>query len=74
MRYRDKSFPLKQGNVNLTSGSYSGGVFLCASLGNLTITWEDDTQDSVDVAQGQALNISYGVKSVTINSGTFHRG
>lgn len=70
MSYKDNSFPLTKGNVNLTSGTYDDGAYLCTVDGSLTITWSDNTSDTINVVEGLAVNV-IGSKSVVITSGTF---
>lgn len=70
MSYKDNSFPLTKDNVNLTSGTYADGAYLCTVAGSLTITWSDTTSDVIDVAEGLAVNV-IGSKSVAITTGTF---
>jgi len=73
MTYRGNSFPLVEGQVNLTSGTYKGGVYLCAEDGSISITWASGGVDSITCTQGEAFNLVNGVDSVTITAGTFHR-
>jgi len=73
MTYRGNSFPLVEGQVNLTSGTYGPSVYLCAEDGSLSITWESGSADTVNCVQGEAYNLVNGVTNVTVTSGTFHR-
>ena len=70
MSYRENSFPLSKGKVNLTTGTFGGGAFLCTVAGDLTITWDDDTTSVVSCLEGNAFNI-VSSKSVEITSGTY---
>lgn len=38
MDYQSNVFPLNKGRVNLTTGTYGGGVYYCRVDGGLTIT------------------------------------
>ena len=74
MSFRDNSFPMTKGNVNLTSGSLGGGIYLCVADGSLKIVWMDTTTETVNVVEGNAYNFTTGVTSIEVLTGTFHRG
>ena len=73
MTYRDNSFPINKGKVNLTTGTFGGGAFLCTVDGSLVVTWDDDSTDTIACITGDAFNIK-GCKTVEITAGTFHIG
>jgi len=71
--YKDNALPLEEGKVNLTSGTIEGGgVFVCISEGELTVTWNTDNTDTLNCLAGDAINLRNS-KSVQIVSGKFHR-
>lgn len=70
MSYVDNGFPVKKGRVNLTEG-HVNGLVLCVEDGSLDIVWSDDTTDTIEVKQGDAINLQ-GAKLTTIVSGKFH--
>ena len=74
MDYKSNAFPLKKGQVNLTSGTYGGGVYLAVKDGSLTVTWDDATTSVITVEAGLAVQAVFGVTSVAITTGTFHLG
>lgn len=73
MTYRGNSFPLVKGQVNLTSGTYGAGIYLCTVDGSISVTWSDSTSDTITCTKGEAFNLLSGVTDVTITDGTFHR-
>ena len=76
MAYQDNAFPLCQGGVNLTSGTYTvtkGNIFQCVSDGTLTATWQDDTTSAIDCIASGIPYIIENAKQVVITSGTFHK-
>ena len=79
MSFKDNAFPIMKGNINLTSGTKTGGdlgVFWCSVAGSLTITWEDATTTVLALAVGDAVDFRQdpGITSVAITTGTFHIG
>ena len=71
--YKDNSFPVMKGHVNLgVSVQVGGGTFLCVEDGALVATWQDDTTDSFTMTAGNAYNFG-NIKQVQILSGKFHR-
>lgn len=66
-----QAFPLLQGTVNLTSGTYIATVARCVAAGNLTITWQDGTTAVIACVAGDYYSIPAG-PSCTVSSGTFH--
>ena len=70
-----QAMPLRKGKVNLTSGSYKIKIIYCASDGNITITWDDNTTDEIVLTEGNSFAID-GAKSIELNtsatSGIFH--
>lgn len=74
MNYKDNGFPMKKGQINLTSGTYGAGLLLCVLPGDVLITWNDATTDTVTMVEGMAYNFVEGTKSIGITSGTYHLG
>ena len=72
MDYKSNAFPVGKGKVNLTTGTFGGGVFLCVVDGDLLVTWADDTTDTLSLTAGDAINAVRTAKTVGIVSGTFH--
>ena len=70
--YKLNAFPLGKGMVNLTTGTYGEGIFYCIEDGDLTITWEDASTDTISCVAGNAFEV-HTATSVVITSGTFHK-
>lgn len=73
MSFKENAFPLTQGQVNLTSGTFTDkDIFFCVADGSITITWGDATTSVIPMRAGDAVNVSYVATSVAITTGTFH--
>ena len=71
MGYKDNAMLLSENKVNLDSGAYSEGVYLCVEAGDLTVVWSSGETDTISCLAGDAFMIK-SVQSVTISSGKFH--
>lgn len=67
--------PLKQGRINLISGTHKADIIHCSIDGNITLNWEDGTSTAVALVEGDNYTIDHA-ESVTLNvpasSGKFH--
>ena len=70
MSFRDNAFPLMEGKVNLMSGTYNDGIFVCVDSGSLSVEFNSNTETIVCNA-GDAYRV-YDAIGITIVSGTFH--
>ena len=72
MSYKENMIPIRQGNINLTSGTYGTGGYICQEDGVLTITWLDTTTENLNLVAGDAVDFSsVDCESITIVSGSF---
>ena len=73
-------FPLRKGLVNITSGVVTDpetgdrpAVVHCVLDGNLTITWNDASESTVFMTEGDDFSLIEAVEvEVVAASGTFH--
>jgi len=68
--YIDNAYPVQKGKVNLTTGAL-GATALCVADGSITVTWEDDSTDVLDMVAGDAIDLR-NAKSAVVTTGTFH--
>lgn len=73
MAYNENSFPLRKGNVGLTTGIHTGTILLCIEEGSVTFTWKDGGTYTETMIQGLSYDL-LDCASITINSGIFHIG
>lgn len=66
-----QAMPLKKGFVNLVAGATISDPKLvyCVTDGPVTVVWSDDTNDTLDLVQGDSFAL-VGVKSMTIGAGS----
>ena len=65
-------FPLSQGKVNITTGSFTDvRIIHCVVDGDVILTWTDDTTDTISCVAGGDFATTYA-KSLEVSSGTFH--
>ena len=69
-----QAFPLIQGQVNLTSGTYTDiHLIYCVADGNITITWPDGTTSTIICAANDVFTVGSNQQvEVVAASGTFH--
>lgn len=74
MSYKENAFPLGQGKLNLTTGTFTTlpRVLWCRVAGTITITWPDTTTTVVALSVGEAVEVEATATSVAITTGTFH--
>ena len=72
MSYKENSFPLIKGQVNLTTGVHSSCCMVCVAPGDLSVQWVEGGTDTISAVAGDAYNL-LNVVGITIVSGTFHK-
>ncbi len=73
MSYRDNSFPVVKGQVNLgIQAGLPSGTYKCVADGSITVTWLSDGTDTFVMLAGESIDIRQG-KYVEILGGIFHR-
>ena len=73
-----QAFPLRKGLLNITTGIVTDPItglppqlVHCVILGNITITWPDDTTNVIALDTGEDFGI-VAAKSVSVSTGKFH--